>query len=367
MAGLRAGAIGRTGRGNFGHGLHTCYTDAPGVDLVALADDDEAGRAKAAADTDCANTYADYRQMLEKEHLDIVSVCPRWVDCHEAMITAALEVGCHVYSEKPMTATPEAADRILTLAESKGLKIAVAHQAAYLPQIQQIKAIIDEGRIGKVLSIRSAGKQDHRGGGEDMIVLGTHLFNLMRLFVGEVESVYGSVTVGGRGISPEDVHEAGEPVGWIAGDRVTALYGFKNGVTATFESRQRKSRDGRPYGMEIIGERGAVAFNADASKVTFLEDDAATPWDGDQLRSSLYLEQAPLMSGNVLAIADLVEAIKEDRDPISSGVGARAALEMILGVYASQISGVPIPIPLENRTHPLEDFRKLVRATPQAR
>jgi predicted dehydrogenase len=367
MAGLRAGAIGRTGGGNFGHGLHTCYSDAPGVDLVALADDDEAGRAQAAADTGCANTYTDYRRMLEKEHLEIVSVCPRWVDCHDEMITAALEAGCHVYSEKPMTATPEAADRILALAESRGLKIAVAHQAAYLPQIQQIKTVIDDGRIGKVLSIRSAGKQDHRGGGEDLIVLGTHLFNLMRLFVGEVESVYGRVTVGDHGIGPEDVHEAGEPVGWIAGDRVTALYGFRNGVTATFESRQRKRRDGRPYGMEIIGERGAVAFNADASKVTFLEDDAVTPWDEGQLWPALSLDQAPLMSGNVLAIADLVEAIEEDRDPISSGAGARAALEMILGVYASQISGGTIPIPLENRKHPLEDFHKIGQAAPQTR
>jgi predicted dehydrogenase len=59
--------------------------------------------------------------MLEKEDLDIVSVCPRWVDCHVEMIVAALEAGCHVYSEKPMTATPEDADRIIDLADAKGL------------------------------------------------------------------------------------------------------------------------------------------------------------------------------------------------------------------------------------------------------
>ena len=43
---FRAGAIGRTGRGNFGHGLHKCYENARNVELVALADDDEEGRRK---------------------------------------------------------------------------------------------------------------------------------------------------------------------------------------------------------------------------------------------------------------------------------------------------------------------------------
>jgi len=350
----RAGAIGRTGRGNFGHGLHTCYAHVPNVDLVAIADDDQGGREKAAADTGVVRTYADYREMLEKEDLDIVSVCPRWVDCHEAMIIAALEAGCHVYSEKPMTATPEEADRIIDLAEAKGLRIAVAHQAAYLPQIHAIKALVDGGRIGKVLSIRAAGNQDHRGGGEDMIVLGTHLFNLMRLFVGDAVSVWGRVTVEGRDIRPEDVRQAGEPVGWIAGDTVQSFYTFENGVTGQFESRKRENRDGRPYGVEITGESGAIAFNAHVANVTLLEDDAATPWEIDHKSKPVELETAPLMDGNALAIADLVRAVEEERDPIASARGARAALEMILGAYTSQITGTRVGLPLEERRHPLE-------------
>ena len=353
----KAGAIGRTGRGNFGHGLHLCYADVPNVDLVAIADEDDKGREKAAADTGADRTYADYREMLEKEDLDIVSVCPRWVDCHVEMIVAALEAGCHVYSEKPMTATPEDADRIIDLADAKGLRIAVAHQAAYLPQVHAIKAMVDDGRIGKILSIRASGKQDHRGGGEDMIVLGTHLFNLMRLFVGDVVSVWGCVTVDGRDIRPEDVREAREPVGWIAGDRIQSFYTFENGVTGQFESRKRENRDGRPYGVEITGESGAVAFNSNAADVTLLEDDAATPWAIDQTRKLLEFETAPLMDGNTLAIADLVLAIEEGRDPISSARGARAALEMILGVYTSQITGTRVAIPLEDRRHPLEVWK----------
>lgn len=354
----RAGAIGRTGGGNFGHGLHTCYRDVPNVDLVAVSDPDSDGRAKAVADTGAERGYADYREMLEKEDLDIVSVCPRWVDCHEEMITAALEAGCHVYSEKPMSASPDEADRVIALAESRGLKIAVAHQAAYLPQVRAVLELVQSGRIGPLVAIHAAGKMDHRGGGEDLLVLGTHLFNLMRLFAGDPLSVCGRVTVGGRDITKADIREANEPIGPIAGDRVDATYAFGNGVTASFTSRVRENRDGRPYGMEIVGEKGAIAFNASADPVTLLEDDAVTPWNPDQSREVLPLETAPLMAGNALAVKDLVDAVEQDREPISSARGARTALEMIVGIYRSQITGKRVPLPLEERRHPLDVWRE---------
>lgn len=349
----RAGAIGRTGRGNFGHGLHTCYDTVDHVDLVALADDDDEGRADAARATGVGRTYADYREMLEKEDLDLVSVCPRWVDCHEDMITAALEAGCHVYSEKPMTATPESADRVIDLADRKGLKIAVAHQAAYLPQVRSMLEDVRQGRIGTLVSIRSAGKCDHRGGGEDLIVLGTHLFNLMQIVAGAPESVLGHVTVDGRALCPDDVREAGEPVGAIAGDSVMGMFAFSGGVTGHFESRKRENRDGRPYGMEIRGSEGAIAFDASAGQMAILEDDAFAPWDADQKRTALPYEAVPLMQGNVLAVQDLIEAIEQDREPISSARRARTALEMILGIYASEVSRQRVDLPLEDRRHPL--------------
>jgi predicted dehydrogenase len=256
-----------------------------------------------------------------------------------------------------MTATPESADTILGLADSKGLKIAVAHQAAYLPQVHAVKEMIDRGRIGKMLSIRATGKMDHRGGGEDMLVLGTHLFNLMRMFAGDVSSVWGRVSVDGRDIEPTDVREAAEPIGWIAGDAVHGFFIFENGMTGTFDSRRRENRDGRPYGMEIVGENGVIAFNERASEVTLLEDDTQSPWKIEQERSAIELDALDLMAGNTLAIVDLVEAIEEDRDPIASGRGARATLEMILGVYASQVTEKRISLPLEDRSHPLAAFR----------
>ena len=353
----RAGAIGRTGKGNFGHGLHVCYKQVDRVDFVAVADEDPTGRRKAAEETGAKRTYSDYKEMLAVEDLDIVSVCPRWVDCHEEMVIACAEAGCHVYCEKPMAASLDSADRIVEAADRAGVKVAVAHQAVYLPQVQRIREMVEEGKIGRILSFHSSGKQDHRGGGEDLVVLGTHLFNLMRFFAGDVAWMFGHVTAEGKDIGACDVREAGEPIGPVAGDFVETTYSFKSGAKGHFVSRARGDSGGGHYGLEIAGEAGRIAFNADASMVTLVDDDAHTPWDSAQEREALSLGDSPLFDGNRLAVLDLIDAVENDRDPRSSATDARSALEMILGAYESQITGGRVTLPLENRRHPLERLR----------
>ena len=158
----RAAAIGRTGGGNYGHGLHLAYKGLDNVEFIAVADPDEAGREKAKADTGALRAYADYHEVLAQEDLDIVSVCPRWVDCHLEMVLACIEAGCHVYCEKTMSISLEDGDTMVTAAEDAGLKLAVAHQGVYLPGVQKIKSMLGEGKIGQVQAIYAHGKQDNK-------------------------------------------------------------------------------------------------------------------------------------------------------------------------------------------------------------
>src|SRR3954463_11576950 len=82
----RAGIIGHTGHGNYGHGLEICCSGLPGVEVVALADADETGRAAAAQRAGAARAYADYGEMLEREALDVLAIAPYWFDQREAMV-----------------------------------------------------------------------------------------------------------------------------------------------------------------------------------------------------------------------------------------------------------------------------------------
>lgn len=353
----RGGAIGRTGRGGYGHGLHLGLAAADGVDLLAVADPDAKGRREVADAVGAERTYEDYREMLEKEALDVVTVGPRWVDCHEEMVLACVEAGCHVYCEKPMADTLESADRMVSAAQRAGVKLAVAHQGVYLPQVQAAKRLLDDGGIGPLQAIYATGKQDHRGGGEDMMVLGTHLFNLMRFLGGDVAWMSAQVMVGERELRTGDAREANEPIGLIAGDRIRSFFAFQSGAAGFFVSRADQPGNGACFGMELVGRDGRLMLRGGAPTViaaypfsVWLPEDGARAWE------VLELETAPFPDGNRRAILDLIDAIEYDRQPLSSGVDAVKALEMVLGAYASQTSGGRVSFPMADRSHPLEGF-----------
>src|SRR5687768_6572641 len=125
----RAAIIGRTGQGDYGHGLDVVYNGMPEVSVAAVADPDSAGRAAAAARTRAQAQFSDYREMLEKVRPDLVSVCPRWIDCHHEMVMACLNAGVKgIYCEKPFARTPAEADSMLAACKKAGAYLAVAHQ-----------------------------------------------------------------------------------------------------------------------------------------------------------------------------------------------------------------------------------------------
>ncbi len=351
----RAAAIGRTGGGGYGHGLHKAFRELDNVEFVALADEDEGGRCEAREETGVPKAYSDYREMLRRERPDIVSVGPRWTDCHLEMVLASLETGAHVYCEKPMTADLEEGDQIVSMAAAAGRKVAVAHQGVYLGGTRRVKQVLEEGRIGRLQAIYAHGKQDSRGGGEDMIVLGTHLFNTMRFFAGDVAWMSAHVTVGGRAIEPGDVRDPTEPVGPVAGDCVNSYFAFENGVSGFFDSRRDQPGRGRNFGMEIVGSEGRIALKGGSgSDIMIYPYPAFEASSREQEWQALDgVQQQDLQAdGNTAAVADLIEAIETDREPVSSARSAVAALEMILGSYEAQITGGRVALPMQRR-HPL--------------
>jgi predicted dehydrogenase len=123
---IRVGIIGRTGKGDYGHGVDVAFTKLSNVDIVALADEHQGGRAAAQKRTNAKKVYADFHEMLEKEKLEMVAICPRWIDQHHAMIVAAAEAGCHIYMEKPFCRTLAECDSAIKELEKRNLKLGIA-------------------------------------------------------------------------------------------------------------------------------------------------------------------------------------------------------------------------------------------------
>lgn len=352
----RAAAIGATGQGDYGHGLDRVFVDLPGVEFVAIADENAAGLERAAARCGVEHTYTDFRKMLEMEKPDLVSVAMRWPGLHEERIIAAAEAGCHIYSEKPLAPDLAAADRMLAACRRNKVKIAVAQQNRVSPAVRKALEMVRGGDIGEILALRGCGKCDSRGGGQDLMVLGTHMLDLMRLFAGNPQWTFAHVTQDGRDVTKADAVPGDEMIGPIAGDRLFATYGFPGGVHGTFESYRGLSDSGDRFGLEIHGSNGIVTMRS-LRDVMLLRRGVFNPVRENQwevVTTPLWerLEEKSHWC-NQQMVLDLIRAAEQDREPVCSGDDARWTLEMIQSVYAAHLAGGRVALPLEPREHSL--------------
>ena len=359
---LRAAITGHTGRGDYGHGLDLLFNDLAGVQVVAITDPVAAGREAAAKRCGALRQYADYREMLAKEKPQLVSIAPRWSDQHHAMAMASLEAGAHLYMEKPITPTLAEADEILALAERNGLKIAVAHQMRLAPNIVHLKRRLAEGLIGDLAQIRAWGKQDDRSGGEDMLVLGTHLFDMLRNLIGDPAWCTARILHQGREFTRADARTVKEQIGPVGGMEIEAQFAFASGVMACYTSRAALRQTVGHWGIELTGSKGVVRILMDVFPQVFRLD--AGKWEStgkadrwlplkDDPTLNFTAEERGFGPANRRVVDDWLEAIRTKREPACSGRDAMRALEMVMGVYQAGLSGKRVTLPLTDRRHPL--------------
>lgn len=379
----RVGIVKDTAKPTLGlHGLHTAFRGLPNVDVVAHVDSDTEDLERKLSYTGARRHYFTLPDMLEHESLDLVVLCSRHPYDHLGQIETVTEAGCHLYCEKPLCASLLEADRIVALAERAQIKLCMAHPSRYALSFRTMKAMVEAGEIGTPVTIHGRGKSDHRGGGEDLIVLGTHILDLQTFFFGAPESVYAEATVGGRPIVKTSRSETVEPIGPAAGDQVFACFRFPGNVRGLFESRRGLSDPASGIihmGITVVGTEGALSmrFNDYGRPDSRLrisrrpappEDDTCYE-DVPLTEDRTIPEAAPLeyslcgqpdipaarffLEANRFAVWDLMRAIEEGRQPVSNVYTARLAQEMICGLYASSLSRRVVSFPLEDRTHPL--------------
>lgn len=124
-------------------------------ELVAVASR-SAERAQAFADKfGIPDAHGSYEEMLTRPDIDCVYICVPNSE-HALWITAALNAGKHVLSEKPMTPTAAEAQALFDLAAAKGLVLAEAFMYRYHPKTQALGELVRSGRLGAVHEVRSS-------------------------------------------------------------------------------------------------------------------------------------------------------------------------------------------------------------------
>jgi predicted dehydrogenase len=363
----RVAVIGRTGKGAYGHGLDVVWLKHPRAEIVAVADENEAGRKAAMQRLGISKSYADLAEMLKQEKPEIVSVADRWLDQHREMVLACANQGCHLFLEKPVARNLLEADEMVAACDRHHVKCAIAHQTRYSPKLKVIRELLQSGQLGDLLELNGYGKCDQRGGGEDLMVLGTHTMDLMRFLAGEASRASARIFAKGKPAIPGDMKQLGEGIGLGVGDHILATYEFANGVIGRFTTFLAKKGDkpGARYWLEIRGTKGVIHVGYGAMPTaaicedpSWLANPATAKWQPISSNGIGKPETVQVAdNGNRLIVDDLIEAIEQDRPPLGSIHDGRAALEMILAVYESHKTGRVVDLPLKNRKHPLSDWR----------
>ena len=198
---LKTGII---GCGKVGDFHAKAYAQLENSEFTAVCDAD-LERAKAFAERYNVHAYSDIAEMIQKEHLDVVSVCtPHPIHCDPA-VTAA-ENGCNVLIEKPLASSLADCDRIIEAGDKNHVTIGTMVQRRFYRPCMRIHEAIEAGKIGKpvlgmvtMLGWRDKAYYDSdawRGtwkgeGGGVLVNQAPHQLDLLLWYMGDVDEVYG--------------------------------------------------------------------------------------------------------------------------------------------------------------------------------
>lgn len=299
------------------------------------------------ADDKSIKRYTDYKQMLEENELELVSIATE-SGKHAAIALDAIDAGVSVIIEKPMAMNIADAEEIIKRADEKNVKVSACHQNRFNVAIQEVRKAIEGDRFGKLshASInvrwnRNKGYYDQapwRGTWEEdggcLMNQCIHGIDLLRWMMGdEVVEVYGATR--------QQFHDYLE-----AEDVGVAVVKFKNGAIGTIEGTTNVYPQNLEETLYLFGENGTVKVGGKSTNIIDVwdfKDETAE----DQKNKGLEEETSNVYgNGHTSLFADVIEAIKEDRAPYVDGVAGRNALEMVLAIYKSQKEGVPVRLPL---------------------
>lgn len=365
MEPLRVGVIGRTGRGDWGHAIDELWTQVDGAEVVAVADESDEGLAKAVerlgldAGPDVA--FGDYKAMLARVQPDVVAICMRHIDCHAEMAIAAAEAGVKgIFMEKPFVPTLAEADAVIAACKKSNTKLSLAFVNRYSPVYAVVRDLIEGGRLGTILELRGRGKEDQRGGAEDLWVLGSHILDMMADLGGAPQWCQASVMQGGKPITKADGKPGNEGLGLMAGDAIASMFGLADGPVGYFASVKDAGQKQPNFGLAVIGTKGTIHIRSDFVPHAYFHDappwrvDKDIPWqpigpEGLDDPPPADVDRAAERAGwGRRAARDLLDAIAEDREPETGMYASRTTVEMTQAIFASALSGRRIDWPLES-------------------
>ncbi|PRR75467.1 Gfo/Idh/MocA family protein [Clostridium thermopalmarium] len=295
------------------------------------------------------NTYSDYKEMLEKEDIDVVTIATE-SGYHPEIAIYCMKKGKHTMVEKPMALSIKDADEMIKVAKENNVKLSICHQNRFNKSIQQLRKAIDENRFGKLVNgtarilwnrnmeyykqapWRGTWRQD----GGTLMNQCIHNIDLLQWMMGgEVDTVYAQCDTFLRDIEAEDFG--------------AVLIRFKNGAIGIIEGSACVYPKNLEETLSIFGENGTACIGGLAvNRIETWRFADNKDNEDDILKAQEEDPDSVYGKGHTPLFKNVIDAINNNSEPLINGEEGKKAMSIILAAYKSRLTGMPVKFPMED-------------------
>lgn len=299
------------------------YFTNPKTKLVALCDVDQYKLQKYGKKYKVSSLYTKSSEMFRKEYLDCVSICTL-VDTHLNLVKEAANHGVKgIFLEKPMSDSLQNARKIIQICKTRKITLAIDHKRRFDPFYHSIRNFIKQKKLGNIQLVNV-----YYGSG--ISNTGSHVFDILRLFFGEADSI--------RGIFSKNKSAS------KLDPNIDAVLEFRNGIICRLQAL-----DVRYYGMlemDIFGTSGRLRFNLETNKTEYFKTSQKNYLVYKNLVPSRIMVKRSNESAVKLGVENLASCLLSKKEPMCTGEDGYRSLELIIASIRSSEQGAKIRLPL---------------------
>lgn len=305
------------------------YTRSPDAEIVALADISRDNAVAFQAEYGGDAIYDDYHTMVAEEDLDIVSIAT-WPHLHAEMVIAAAEAGVKaVHCEKPMAPTFGESKRMVEACAEHGVQLTFNHQRRFGEPYIKARELVRQGEIGDLERIEMTC--------DNMFDWASHWFDMMFFYNDETPAEWVLAQVDLRdGKTIFGVPLEGQGISYVQ---------FANGVQGITRTGMGAER----LTQRLMGTEGIIELGASDDEVLRIRGVGDSGWRVIETSEGMHPDDCVPRG-----VIDLVDALKEGREPELSGDHALQATELIFSTYESSRRRGRVDLPLDVEDSPLQ-------------
>jgi len=293
------------------------------------------------------HAFTDYRQMLERDDLQMVVLgLPNDLHCQAAVDCAA--AGKHVVCEKPFAMNLAEADRMIDVCRQHGVKLMYAEELCFTPKYVRLKSLVDEGALGKPYLVKQSEKHDgphspwfwdvNRSGGGVMFDMGCHAVEFFRWMLGK----------------PKALGVCADMGTYVHGDRTCGeddgllIVKFEGDATGVAEESWAK-KGGMDDRAEVYGSEGVAYADLLRGNSILTYSDTGYGYAVEKAATtrgwSFTVFEELWNYGFPQEMQHFVDCVQKDEQPLETGEDGRAVLEILFAAYESARTGRRVDLP----------------------